>query len=85
MKQKITSEDKDFFCEYGGNIIEYMNGVTDYVIYLLICREHGIKPKPMTKDIRKFCCYLDKMSNIDGLEVIDSIADFSCINKKTKS
>ena len=59
-----------------------MNGVTDYVTYLLICRDHGIKPKPMTKDIRKFCRYLDKMSNINGLEIIDSIANFSCINKK---
>lgn len=76
MEQKITSKDKDFFCEYGGNIIEYMNGVTDYVIYLLMCREYRIKPKPMGKDIRKFCQYLDNISNVNGLKTLDSIANF---------
>ena len=82
MEQQINSEDKDFFCEYSGNIMEHINEVTDYVTYMLMCREHGIKPKPMAKDIRKFCLYLDKMSNVNGLEIIDSIADFSYMNRK---
>lgn len=82
MEQQINSEDKGFFCEYSKNIMEYINGVTDYVKYMIMCREHGIKPKPMAKDIRKFCLYLDKMSNINGLETIDSIASFPYIDKK---
>ena len=81
MKQKIYSDNNDFFCEYIGDIMEHIKGVTGYVSYILMCREHGIKPKPMVKNIRKFCQCLDKMSNINGLEIIDSIAGFPYIDK----
>lgn len=81
MKQKNNSEDNDFFCEYGGDIMEHIKGVTGYVSYILMCREHGIKPKPMAKNIRKFCQCLDKMSNVNGLETIESIANFPYIDK----
>ena len=82
MKQKNNSENNDFFCEYSGDIMEHIKRVTGYVSYILMCREHGIKPKPMVKNIRKFCQCLDKMSNINGLEIIDSIAGFPYIDKK---
>lgn len=82
MEQQINYEDKDFLYEYSENIMEHINEVTDYVTYILMCREHGIKPKPMAKDIRKFCLYLDKMSNVNGLEIIDYIASFPYMNTK---
>ena len=31
MKQKNDSENNDFFCEYSGDIMEHIKGVTGYV------------------------------------------------------
>lgn len=82
MQQELTTEDKNFFFEYSGSLVQYMNGVSDYVKYLLMCREYGIEPEPMGQGMRKFCRYLDKMTNSNGLETIDSIACFSFIDAK---